>query len=230
MIKLILISIGIIGETYTGFRGGRFVNLGNGHHITMFSFFLFNALVDLVYFYRPRMLPENLDYMTAIFGFCIEGFLFSWHLHGRSDIDIQVHTFLYYAVVVTVAFGFLEIFNKDKVIFALGRSGATFLQGTWFWQIGFIIHNPTGENYANTHQNMMIVTMMFAWHIAFAMIVATIIGCFVYLGAKKRYPDVVSNMRLVGTGIYEDNSSDEETLLETNQSKEYSSLPTTETV
>ena len=33
-------------------------------------------------------------------------------------------------------------FFRDKVIYGLGRAGATFLQGTWFYQIGFLLYNP----------------------------------------------------------------------------------------
>ena len=32
----------------------------------------------------------DLDYLSAILGFGVQGFLFSWHLHGRSEIDVQV--------------------------------------------------------------------------------------------------------------------------------------------
>ena len=83
-------SIGIIGETYTGFRDGEFVNLMNGHHITMFSFFGLNAIVDILYSCKITFLPPDLDFITATLSFIVEGFLFAWHIHGRSPMDVQV--------------------------------------------------------------------------------------------------------------------------------------------
>ena len=45
-------SVGIVGEAVTGWEAGHFKYLGNGHHITMYSFFALNAVVDVVYHYR----------------------------------------------------------------------------------------------------------------------------------------------------------------------------------
>lgn len=185
IIKLSLISIGIVGETYTAFRGGKFVNIGNGQHITMFAFFSFNAAVDLVNFYRSDLLPPDMEYLTALLAFCIEWFLFSQHLHGRSDIDVQLHHFLLMAIAFTIISILFELLYREKVVFGLCRSLGTFVQGTWFIQVGFYLYNPLGENIANNHMAMMISTMVFAWHIAAALAVMFGLGIIIYVKEKN---------------------------------------------
>ena len=96
-LKLLAVTIGIIGECYTGFNDEWvFTAIHNGQHMTMFAFFAFNAIFELIYYYHgarqgsPSVLPPKLDYMTAIAAFAVEGILFLWHLDGRPKMDIQV--------------------------------------------------------------------------------------------------------------------------------------------
>jgi len=58
--------------------------------MTMFGFFAFNAIFELMYYYKVPALPPQLEYTTAILAFAIEGLLFTWHLEGRQPIDVQV--------------------------------------------------------------------------------------------------------------------------------------------
>ena len=44
-----------------------------------------------VLIFSPGLLPEHLDYLSAAMAFSVQGILFSWHLHGREMIDVQVH-------------------------------------------------------------------------------------------------------------------------------------------
>jgi len=230
-IKLFLISVGIAGEVVTGFRNWKFVHIGNGQHITMYAFFIFNAAADIVYFYSPGLLPEHLDYLSAAMAFSVQGILFSWHLHGREMIDVQVHTFLFYAIVLTVIFTMLEAFNRDKAMYGLGRALGTLVQGTWFWQIGFSIHNPLGESVENSHHEMMMMTMKFCWHIGANIVYMGIAGMFVYYSVKRQYPDVIIQSRNIRgeTVCLSISDTEEETLLIT-QDGNYTKVPTSETM
>ena len=41
--------------------------------MTMFTFFFMNGLVDLLVYFRVPALPRNMDYLSAILAFAIEG-------------------------------------------------------------------------------------------------------------------------------------------------------------
>ncbi|KAI9552099.1 hypothetical protein GHT06_022436 [Daphnia sinensis] len=172
ILKIVATSIGIIGETATGFENGRWTHWGNAQHISMFLFFGFTGVVDVLYFYKVDI-PPNLDYAAACLAFGIEGFLFGNHLHGRSHMDVMVHMYLFYVIIACVICVALEARYRENVTVALARTYFTFLQGTWFYQIGFILYPPGKMAHwdQEDHDQMMIITMIFSWHCAIVAVI-----------------------------------------------------------
>ena len=67
--------------------------------------------------------------------FVFAGFLFLYHLHGRSMLDVHVHQLLLYAVFGEALVAFLEVFHRGNILLELLRCTFTLLQGSWFWQV-----------------------------------------------------------------------------------------------
>lgn len=184
-LKVIAVVIGMIGEFATGFEDGHFTHIGNAQHMTMFFFFGINGLVDICY-YKKWPLPPQLDYATAALAFSVEGFLFFNHLHGRPHMDIQVHMFLFYVITACVIFTVLEMSYPKNVLAALGRIFFTLLQGTWFYQVGFILYPPIGEKWdVDSHPQMMVVTLMFTWHMAALVALMGTLGVLIYIRVQN---------------------------------------------
>ncbi|CAG0892603.1 unnamed protein product [Darwinula stevensoni] len=202
-LKIILIVIAISAEIITGFdEEWRFAHLGNAQHVTMFSFFLFNAFVELlVEFGQP--LPPNLDYATAVLAFIGEGVLFSSHLHGRSPMDVQVHTLLALDIWACALVGLLEMIARRSALAALTRAYFVLIQGTWFCQVGFILYPPVGEKWnLDDHGQMMIVAILYAWHHILVAVGIIILNSFVAyrfrIGAKAlRHYDKVRSFSIL---------------------------------
>ena len=59
--------------------------------MTMFAFFWFASVFELMYFYNvaPGALPPHLDLAAGALAFAVEGVLFLWHLDGRNKLDVQ---------------------------------------------------------------------------------------------------------------------------------------------
>ena len=57
--------------------------------MTMFAFFWFATVFELMYFYNVPAMPPQLDLAAGALAFAVEGVLFLWHLDGRNKIDIQ---------------------------------------------------------------------------------------------------------------------------------------------
>jgi hypothetical protein len=74
----------------TGFGENGQFELHNAQHMTMFGFFAFNAIFELMYHFKVPALPPQLEYTAAILAFAIEALLFTWHLEGRKPVDVQV--------------------------------------------------------------------------------------------------------------------------------------------
>lgn len=63
------------------------------------------------------------------------GFLFLYHLHGRTMLDVHVHQLLLYAIFGSAAVTFLEVFQRGNILMEMLRCTLTVLQGSWFWQV-----------------------------------------------------------------------------------------------
>lgn len=196
--KIFFTTIGFAGEIITAFQNGRFTHLGNGQHATMFFFFGMSGLVDiLVHFRFP--LPKDVEYIIGTLAFAVEDVLFMFHLHGRTPMDVLIHTLLVYVIHSNVLVGLLEIKYRNNLLVTLARSYVVFLQGTWFWQAGFILYNPIREAEKwdeESHEQMMVVTMIFTWHMAAVFIVMLCTGLVVNIA--DRYSNDRSYSRVGG--------------------------------
>ena len=78
-----------------------------------------------------------------------------------------------YAIYGCAACVALEAYFRESVVVALGRTYFTLLQGTWFYQVGFILYPPSWMLPwdQEDHEQMMIVTVIYSWHYAIAGIV-----------------------------------------------------------
>lgn len=76
-----------------------------------------------------------LYFSTEICLFVLAGFLFLYHLHGRSMLDVHVHQLLLYATFGDAFVAFLEVFHRGNILLELLRCTFTLLQGSWFWQV-----------------------------------------------------------------------------------------------
>ncbi|ELT98121.1 hypothetical protein CAPTEDRAFT_128578 [Capitella teleta] len=171
-------TVGFTLEIITAFKDGKFTYYGNGQHATMFFFFGLSGVIDILVHHRFP-LPKNIEYVTMTLAFLIEGLLFKFHLHGRDEMDVLLHTLLLYAVFGTLLCCLLEMKFRQSAMVSLARTFFVALQGSWFWQIGFVLYNPFeghGDWDHDNHDQMMVITMMFAWHIAAILLLMLAVG------------------------------------------------------
>lgn len=91
LIRLCLIVCDIIGEYLTALDSDwNLVQIHNEQHITILTFFVMYTLLELMYYLKVPGLPPGLDQLIGASAAAVTGLLFQWHLHGRTDIDIQV--------------------------------------------------------------------------------------------------------------------------------------------
>ncbi|CAF0947710.1 unnamed protein product [Didymodactylos carnosus] len=198
-LKLAFISIGILGEAITGLkhpyddtlqkRQWRFVEV-NAQHITMFFSFGFASFFEILVHSQRYDLPEGIEYVTNILAYAIEGFLFKFHLHGRDEIDIHVHTLLVYAISLCVLAGIWEYCRPNQILATYARIAFTFLQGTWFCEAGFILYPPYDSpnwKWVASHSQILIITLTFIWHLLLILIFLLLQTTVVWCILKRRY-------------------------------------------
>ncbi|XP_069006063.1 transmembrane protein 45A [Embiotoca jacksoni] len=168
------------------FEEKHWEHLMNWQHATMYLFFGLVGTVSLV-IHTTEAAPLALDRLMLAIAFFNEGFIFLYHLHGRSMLDVHVHQLLLYAIFGDAVVAFLEVFHRGNIILELLRCTLTILQGSWFWEIGFVLYPPRGPKWdLDDHNNMMFVTMCYSWHLAFAMLVVSVLYCTVSCVVRSR--------------------------------------------
>ena len=81
LLKLGLIYVGMLLEFFTGRK-----DYDNAHHITMLFFFSIHCIFEVLYhYYRVRVVPVGLDYLSVGLAFAVEAFLFSYHLEVSAN-------------------------------------------------------------------------------------------------------------------------------------------------
>jgi hypothetical protein len=139
-LKLISVSIGILGEAVTGLRHPYDDTLkrktwtfleGNAQHITMFFSFGVASLIEILV-HAKYNLPKGIEFIANIFAFGVEGFLFHFHLHGQDDIEIHVHTLLVYNISFCVLASLWEFNRPNQFLASYCRTAAILLQGAWY--------------------------------------------------------------------------------------------------
>ncbi|KAM5132525.1 transmembrane protein 45B isoform 1-T2 [Mantella aurantiaca] len=162
------------------------VKLMNWQHSTMYLFFGLSGVVDILTYF-PLNVPRGLDRLSLALAVFIEGLLFYYHVHNRPPLDQHIHSLLLIAVFGGSISIMIEVFLRDNIILELFRSSLTILQGTWFWQIGFVLYPPGGgaEWDQKDHDNVMFVTMCFCWHFAVALLIMAINYSLVYCCLRR---------------------------------------------
>ena len=181
-LKLLCLIGAIIGEYLAEKNNSSGKNV---QHIIMYTFFTIHPIFELIYYYKwMEIIPKNLDYISAILAFGVEGFLFHEHLHGRHLMDVQVHSYLIISIGLCGISVLLEMIYIDDVRPALARACFTMLQGTWFYHIAFILYPPTSSYFQpwnlEDHNQMMLVTSLFAGHLALILLFEFFLGVLIY--------------------------------------------------
>lgn len=93
------------------------------------------AYVSLFAQYFNFVLCKFANFLSHFRVLVLVGFLFLYHLHGRTMLDVHVHQLLLYAVFGSAAVSFLEVFHRGNILMEMLRCTLTMLQGSWFWQV-----------------------------------------------------------------------------------------------
>ncbi|XP_062867819.1 transmembrane protein 45B [Trichomycterus rosablanca] len=150
---------------------GEWVKLMNWQHSTMYLFFGISGIADVLTMSHLPV-PAGLDRLCLSLALFVEGFLFYFHLHNRPSLDQHIHSLLLVAVFGGAASTMLEAFMRDISLLEVFRSSLAILQGTWFYQIGFVLFPLNGKQWdQENHGNIMFITMCYCWHYAVALLI-----------------------------------------------------------
>ncbi|KAK2872736.1 hypothetical protein Q8A67_022633 [Cirrhinus molitorella] len=189
-LKIFFAFVGIMAEQFVPdgphahlYQNG-WVKLMNWQHSTMYLFFGISGIADVLSM-SSRHVPVGLDRLFLSIALFVEGFLFFFHVHNRPALDQHIHSLLLFAVFGGAASTMMEVFKRENTVLELLRCSLAILQGTWFYQIGFVLYPLNGVEWElDKHDNIMFITMCFCWHFAVALLIVGICYCSVFWASK----------------------------------------------
>ncbi|XP_062054448.1 transmembrane protein 45B [Lepus europaeus] len=171
-VRTLFSVIGILAEQFVPdgphlhlYNEKQWVKLMNWQHSTMYLFFAVSGIIDMLT-YLVTHIPLGVDRLAMAVSVFTEGFLFYYHVHNRPPLDRHIHSLLLVALFGGSVSVFLEVIFRDNIVLELFRTSLVLLQGTWFWQIGFVLFPPFGTPEWDQQEdtNLMFITMCFCWH------------------------------------------------------------------
>ncbi|XP_032282152.1 transmembrane protein 45B [Phoca vitulina] len=204
-IRTLFSVIGILAEQFVPdgphlhlYHENEWCKLMNWQHSTMYLFFAVSGIVDMLTCLVSHV-PLGLDRLVMAVAVFTEGFLFYYHVHNRPPLDQHIHSLLLCAVFGGAFSIFVEVVLRDNIVLQLFRTSLVILQGTWFWQIGFVLFPPFGgpEWDQKDDANLMFVTMCFCWHYLAALCIVAISYSLVFchLTRLKRHGGEIIGIR-----------------------------------
>ncbi|XP_074833117.1 transmembrane protein 45B [Carettochelys insculpta] len=146
--------------------------LTNWQYTTMYLFYGLSGIMDVL-FYSPFKLSLGLDRLLLSVAMFSEGFLFWFHDYTNNALGQHLHSLLLIAVFGGALCALMEVFLRDHTILEFFRTSFFILQGSWFWQIGFVQFPPWGgRGWDQTDRgNFTFLTLCFFWHYAAALLI-----------------------------------------------------------
>ncbi|TNN12374.1 Transmembrane protein [Schistosoma japonicum] len=185
--KLIVSLLGIITETYPHLIDGPDVvfTTHSAQHLSMYAWFAFSGFLELCICYKVIKIPLESEYLFTSMALVSELFLFLFHLHGRSPLNVYLHLLLTSMIILGILISIAELLHPHEPIYGLMRSWTYLMQGTWFWQVGAILYPKTSwmpiwDQLAK--QSIPAAANLFAYHMLgnFVVIILMIILVLMY--------------------------------------------------
>ncbi|KAJ6656073.1 hypothetical protein lerEdw1_004479 [Lerista edwardsae] len=188
--------VGMLGEQFLYHGPGlqlysteehKWISLHIWQHTTMYLFFGMAAVVSLLTVSQFQI-PVGLDRLMFSLALFNEGLMMYFHIAHRPPLDYHLHFMLLIPILSAAFCSLLEVHFRDRLVLVLFRASMFLTQGTWLWQIAFVLFPRWGASSwdQNDHENIMFITMCFSWHYAAAVLLTSVVYGIIYCLFKRR--------------------------------------------
>lgn len=148
----------------TDFGHAKNLHYENLLHMTVFAFFSFSFIIEIIQHYKVKLIVNDLEYVTLIFAFGAQTLLYGCHFATEYSVKCVVHNLIQYTAVICCVVTALEMKFRTNVIFPLFRGVFVMVLGTWTLHTSIILEDK--ELSIDTKDNAWMVTLYFTWHCA----------------------------------------------------------------
>nr|XP_060643539.1 transmembrane protein 45B-like [Anolis sagrei ordinatus] len=108
-------------------------------------------------------IPLGLDYLMFSLALFTEALLFYAHANRMSALDKFSHRILLIPVCSGAVCSLLEVWHRNNPVLELFRNSVFITQGTWFWQIAFMLFGPSRWDQSDP-EIYIFTTLCYTWH------------------------------------------------------------------
>lgn len=146
----------------TDFGNAHNLNYLNLLHMTVFAFFAFSYIIEILGHFKVKFIVDDLDYITLIFAFGAQALLYGCHFTTEDSLQCVVHNLMQYTAVMCCAITILEMKFRNNIVFPLFRGVFSMLLGTWILHTALFLMNGTVAT--ETTNDAWMISLYFSWH------------------------------------------------------------------
>ncbi|XP_042329912.1 transmembrane protein 45B-like [Sceloporus undulatus] len=147
----------------------------------MYIAFAFAGIVGILTQCKFQI-PVGLDYFLLYLSLFNEGLLFYTHAGRVSTLDQYIHYILLIPIFSGAVCSLLEVWLRNNPVLELFRTSMFITQGTWMWQIGYVLYPlweaPSWDH--NDQKTLSFMAMCYCWHCQSTVLFLSIIYGIVY--------------------------------------------------
>ena len=159
-------------------------------YATVFTMFGFTGVMEILLRLKKLKLPPTSGHMTLALAYLTEGLLFYYHVQDKlsfvkkARLEPYMHILIYFVAFVSAVVTFFEIQRPKSFSLSFTRCFLTLLQGTWFFQSGFVLFSKRHWDHSK-EGNLMLVPILFVWHIFSVLVFSLLMYCLVSCAVSK---------------------------------------------
>uniref|UniRef100_G3TZD7 Transmembrane epididymal protein 1A-like n=2 Tax=Loxodonta africana TaxID=9785 RepID=G3TZD7_LOXAF len=180
VVKVVITTTGIVAEFFYPPGVNRlmmvdwedpqrpFLFKDNWQHITMYGFFLFSGVVDIVSQSCQARQKMKLERAVEALAFHVLVLLMATHIENKSALEIRVHVLFMVPTFLVALVLTIEIWVPDQPPLWVLKTWMGLVLSNWMLQLCVIMYAPpSGQPWrADSPMDLAFLTIFFCWHLA----------------------------------------------------------------
>uniref|UniRef100_G1U1V1 Transmembrane epididymal protein 1 n=1 Tax=Oryctolagus cuniculus TaxID=9986 RepID=G1U1V1_RABIT len=149
------------------------------HHITMYGFFVFSGVVDIMSQWRRERQWVKLERAAEALAFYVLALLMANHLENKSTLEIRVHVLFMVPVLLVALVLSIEVWVPEQPQLWVLKTWMGLVLSSWLLQLSVLLYMPpSGQPWrADNPTDIAFLGIFFCWHLALGIaILATTYG------------------------------------------------------
>uniref|UniRef100_A0A8C3X5W9 Transmembrane epididymal protein 1 n=1 Tax=Catagonus wagneri TaxID=51154 RepID=A0A8C3X5W9_9CETA len=156
-----------------------FVFKDNWQHVTMYAFFLFSGVVDIVSQACQARQNMKLERAAEALAFCVLVLLMAVHVEDKGTLEIRVHILFMVPAFLVGLVLIIEVWVPDQPPLWVLKSWMGLVLSNWLLQLCVLMYAPpSGQPWRGENaEDLAFLTIFFCWHLALgAALLAAVYG------------------------------------------------------